>query len=88
MTKNLKGLPELLEEFDKKIGYCTRSECVDLNEIKAFISQAFSLGQQSTLQEVEEYKDGLLNKLKDYEGRYGCENTKHEIITIIKNHKV
>jgi len=35
----------------------------------------------------QEFKDAILSKLKNYEGRYGCENTKHEIITFIKNHK-
>ena len=56
MTKNLKGL---LEEFDRSGLKCCDGACnwaYDEHEekIKDFISQSFSLGQQSTLQEVED----------------------------------
>ena len=34
-----KPVEEWIERFDKEIGYCTRTDCVDLQEIKAFITQ-------------------------------------------------
>ena len=35
-----KTLQETLKSFDEQIGYCTRTDCVDLNEIKSFLKEA------------------------------------------------
>ena len=49
--------------------------------------EVFLLNTMENLEIVikSNFKKSLVDKLKYYEGRYGCENTRHEIITIIKN---
>jgi len=54
------------------------------HDIEVFLLNAME--QLETISK-QEFKDTLTEKLKHYQGRYGCENTQHEIITIIKNHK-
>lgn len=77
MTKNLKGLGEILrseiiehfhtyaygEGYEKPLGWA-KEKAKEFDEI---ILKAFSLGQQSTLQEVEELKHYKIeNKSEEY----------------------
>lgn len=50
--------------------------------------EVFLLNAMEQLESIvkDNFQLSLVAKLKNYEGRYGCENTKHEIITIMKNH--
>ncbi len=56
----------------------------DIHDIEVFLLNTL---ENMELVTKQVFKDTLVKKLANYEGRYGCENTRHEIITIIKNHK-
>jgi hypothetical protein len=58
------------ERFDEKIGYCTRSECVDLNEVKSFISQTIS----NLLTAIEEEVENIKSKEIDHGVFCDCPN--------------
>ena len=77
MTHN-KLKEKISKEFDEKIGYCTRSECVDLNDIKSFLFETIEFV-------LKEKADRIKYKFNGYGGTLGF--TESELLSILRGEK-